>query len=186
MPIGLHFSVFLYKKIKMSRHALQITISKRVEELLISSIQKRTIESYYQKRMNIIYQSSLGKENQDISREMKCSPVTVRKWRKRWKTYESVIKQIEMELDSQRANKVDLLYKIKEILTDLPRSGSSPRITNSEKARLVALACESPLDYGLPFSVWTHKELSVQAKKMGINISSSYYGILLKKQITTA
>ncbi len=183
MTIGLHFSVFLYKQIKMSRQAVQITVSKRVEELLKSSIQKRNIESHYQKRMNIIYQSSLGKENQDIAREMKCSPVTVRKWRKRWKTFDGVIKQTEMELYNKTANKVDLLYKIKEILTDLPRSGSSSRITNSEKDRLVALACESPQNHGLPFTVWTHKELSVQAKKMGIDICPSYYGMLLKKRI---
>ena len=170
----------------MSRQALQITVSKRVEELLISSIQKRNIESHYQKRMNIIYLSSLGMQNQDIASEMKCSPVTVRKWRKRWVTFEDVIMQLEVELDNGTVNKVDLLYKIKEILSDLPRTGSSSRITNSEKARLIALACELPQDYGLPFTVWTHKELSAQAKKMGINISSSYYGILLKKRITTA
>lgn len=170
----------------MSRQAVQITLSKRVEKLLISSIQKRTIESHFQKRMNIILQSSLGKENQDISDEMGCSPVTVRKWRKRWKTFESVIKQIEKELDNGTANKVDLLCKIKEILTDLPRSGSSSRITNSEKDRLIALACELPQHHGLPFTVWTHRELAAQAKKMGIKISSSYYGILLKKRVTSA
>ncbi len=170
----------------MSRKAVQITFSKRVEELLISSIKKRNIESHYQKRMNIIYQSFLGKENQHIAGEMKCSPVTVRKWRKRWKTFEDVLIQLEIDLDNKTANKVDLLYKIKEILSDLPRSGSSTKITNSEKDRLIALACESPVNYGLPFTVWTHKELSIQAKKMGINISSSYYGILLKKRITTA
>ncbi len=185
MTIGLHYIVFLYKQKKMSRQAVQITVSKRVEELLIGSVRKRNIESHLQKRMNIIYQSSIGKENQDISREMNCSPVTVRKWRKRWKTFECAIEQIEKGIDSKTANKVDLLYKIKEVLTDLPRSGSSSRITNSEKDRLVALACESPQGHGLPFTVWTHKELSAQAKKMGINISSSYYGILLKKRITT-
>jgi len=136
--------------------------------------------------MNIVYQSSLGKENQDISKEMKCSPVTVRKWRKRWKIFESVIKQIEKELDNKTANKVDLLYKIKEILTDFPRSGSSSRITNSEKDRLIALACELPQNYGLPFTVWTHTELAAQAKKMGTTISPSYYGILLKKRATSA
>ena len=170
----------------MSRLALQITISKQVEELLISSIQRRNIESHYQNRMNIIYQSSLGKQNQDIASEMKCSPVTVRKWRKRWVTFENVITQLEVELDNGTANKIDLLYKIEDILSDMPRTGSSARITNSEKARLVTLACELPQDHGLPFTVWTHKELSAQAKKMGINISSSYYGILLKKRITTA
>ena len=186
MTIGLHYVVLLYKQKKMSRQAVQITVSKRVEELLIGSVRKRNIESHFQKRMNIIYLSSLGKENQYISSEMNCSPVTVRKWRKRWKTFEGVIEQTEKEIGSKTANKVDLLYKVKEILTDLPRSGSSSRITNSEKDRLVALACESPQDHGLPFTVWTHKELSAQAKKMGINISSSYCGILLKKRITTA
>ena len=170
----------------MSRQAVQITVSKRVEEFLISSIQKRNIESHYQKRMSVIYLSSLGKENQYISRELGCSPVTVRKWRKRWKTFEGVIKQTEKEIENKTANKVDLSYKIKEILTDLPRSGSSSRITNSEKDRLVALACEPPQNYGLPFTVWTHKELSAQAKKMGINISPSYCGILLKKRIAAA
>ena len=170
----------------MSRHAVQITISGRVADLLMSSIQKRNIESHYQKRMNIVYQSSLGKENQDIAMEMKCSPVTVRKWRKRWETFEGAIKQTEMEINRKTANKIDLLYKIKEVLTDLPRRGSSSRITNSEKDRLVALACEAPQSHGLPFTVWTHKELSAQAKKMGIDISPSYCGILLKKRIATA
>ena len=170
----------------MSRKALQIAVSEQVSELLMGSIKKRNIESHYQKRMHIIHLSSLGNENQDIARELGCSPVTVRKWRKRWKTFEGVIKQTEMEIDNKSANKVDLLYKAKEILTDLPRSGSSSRITNSEKDRLVALACESPQDHGLPFTVWTHQELSAQAKKMGINISSSYYGILLKKRVTSA
>ena len=168
----------------MSRKAVQIAVSKQVEELLISSIKKRNMESHYQKRMNIIYLSSLGKQNQDISRELDCSPVTVRKWRKRWKTFEGVVRHTEKDIANKAGNKVDLLYKIKDILTDLPRSGSSSRITNSEKDRLVALACELPQDHGLPFTVWTHKELSAQAKKMGIDVSSSYYGILLKKRTT--
>jgi transposase len=170
----------------MSRQAVQITISKRVEELLKSAIQRRNIESHYKKRMNIIYRSSLGNENQDIAKEMNCSPVTVRKWRSRWKTYESVIRQMEMDIDSKRSAKVNLLKKIKEVLTDLPRSGSSSRITDSEKDRLISLACQVPHDHGLPFTVWTHKELSAQAKRMGMNICSSYVGILLKKRVTSA
>lgn len=170
----------------MSRLAVKTTVSRRVEELLLMSIRKRNIEFHYQRRMNIIYQSSLGMQNQDIASEMQCSPVTVRKWRKRWVVFETVITQLEAEIDNGTANKIDLLYKIKEILSDMPRTGSSTRITNSEKARLVSLACELPQDHGLPFTVWTHKELSAQAKKMGINISASYYGILLKKRITTA
>lgn len=170
----------------MSRKAIQIRVSKRVEEVLTSCIKMRNIESHFKKRMSIIYLSSLGKENQYIAKELRCSPVTVRTWRKRWKLFEDVIVRIEIELDNKMANKVDILNKIKELLSDLPRSGSSSRITNSEKDRLIALSCEAPLDYGLPFTVWTHKELAVQAKKMDINISSSYYGILLKKRFATA
>ncbi len=170
----------------MSRNAVEIKVSKGVVDILVSSLNKRQIESHYKKRMEIIYQSSLGIDNQDIARDMTCSVVTVRKWRKRWSTFEDVITKLEAELDAKKATKVDLLRKIKEVLSDLPRSGSLSRITDSEKMRLIALACESPQGYGLPFSVWTHKELSKQAKKMGINISSSYYGMLLKKRFTTA
>lgn len=54
MTIGLHYIVFLYEQKKMSKQAVQITVSKRIEELLISSIRKRNIESHFQKRMNII------------------------------------------------------------------------------------------------------------------------------------
>ena len=133
--------------------------------------------------MAIIYMSSLGHENQVIAEEISCSPVTARKWRKKWKTYERVIEQTEIGIDNGTAYKTELLHKIKEILSDMPRSGSSSRITDAEKDRLVALACQSPQDHGLPFTVWTHKELSAQAKKMGIDICPSYYGILLKKRI---
>ncbi len=81
---------------------------------------------------------------------LKCSPVTVRLWRNRWKLFEGVTIQIEGEIVNETANKVGLLYKIKEILTDLPRAGSSSRITNPEKDRLIALACEPPKKYGAP------------------------------------
>lgn len=80
----------------MPRKAIKIIISKRVEGLLTSSINKQNIESHFKKRMAIIYMSSLGHENQVIAEEISCSPVTARKWRKKWKTYERVIEQTEI------------------------------------------------------------------------------------------
>jgi transposase len=77
-----------------------------------------------------------------------------------------------------------LLRGVKSVLSDAPRSGSSCKISIEEKIRLQALACQSPADFGFTFSTWTHVELSKQAEKMGIKISSSHYGRILKKRFT--
>ena len=170
----------------MPRKAIQINISDRVADLLKTSLNKRQLEGHYKRRMQIIYQSSLGIDNQDIAKDIGCSVTTVRKWRKRWGAFEEVILKLEEGLDNKKANKIDLLRKIKEILSDAYRSGSPSGISDSDKMRLQALACESPKDHGLPFTVWTHQELAKQAGKMGIQISASYFGILLKKLFAPA
>ena len=170
----------------MPRKAIQINISDRVSDLLKTSMNKHQLEGHYKRRMQIIYQSSLGIDNQDIAMDIGCSVTTVRKWRKRWSAFEETILKLEEGLDNKKVNKIDLLRKIKEILSDAFRSGSPSSISDSDKMRLQALACQSPKDYDLPFTVWTHEELSKQAGKMGIKISSSYYGILLKKLFASA
>ncbi len=171
---------------EMSREAVQIKVSERVKKLLVKELNKHQQESHYRKRMQILYQSSLGEQNQDISLRLNCSVITVRKWRLKWHKLEEELLELEQEYNNEKVSDTALIRRIKLVLSDAPRSGSSSRISESEKARLQALACESPEKYNLPFTNWTHVELSRQAIKMGIIISSSYYGKLLKKQIAPA
>ncbi len=72
-----------------------------------------------------------------------------------------------------------------DILRDLPRSGAPERIPLSEKQQLIALACEKPEDYGIPFTQWNREMLAKVAMAEGIveKISPRYVGKLLKKAI---
>ena len=53
----------------------------------------------------------------------------------------------------------ELLKEMVKRLEDAPRVGAPPRISESEKSQIVALASEAPIDYGLPQTVWTYKLL---------------------------
>ena len=170
----------------MSRKAVQIELSPRIKGLIEKEIKKHQIEMHYLIRMQIIYHADLGTTNQDIGKIIGCLDKTVRKWRNRWKQYQDILEKFEQGVNQKQAKDKELMAKIKEFLSDLPRPGAPPRITEPEIARLQTLACEHPKEYGLPFTVWTHGELSKQATKMGIVVSPAHYGRLLKKRITSA
>jgi len=93
--------------------------------------------------------------------------------------------EFEAGYDKKPVTNKSLLIEIKKILSDEIRTGAPPRLTTTEITRLQSLACESPEQYGLPFSVWTHKELSKQAKNKGLIISPAHYGRILKKRVTS-
>lgn len=169
----------------MSRKAVQIEFSPRVKDLIEKELNRHQIENHYAKRMRIIYHSVSGNTNQDVGQIVGCLEKTVRKWRKRWKLNQDILKEFEQGHGKTQVKDKDLMDKIKEILSDSPRSGAPPRITELEIVRLQTLACEHPEKYGLPFTVWTHVDLSKQAKKMGIEVSPAHYGRLLKKRITS-
>lgn len=170
----------------MSRRALQIKFSQRVKVLIEKELNRHQLENHYARRMKIIYQSVSGQTNQEIGQLVGCLEKTVRKWRKRWKTHQDILKEFEQGPNDIQVKDKELMNKIKEVLSDSPRSGAPPRITDTEKTRLQALACEDPEKYGLPFSTWTHAGLSKQANKMGIQVSPAHYGRILKKRITSA
>jgi transposase len=162
-----------------------VNVSARATNLLRRELSKRQIENHYQLRFQIILLSSEGKTNPEISEILNTSLPTVRRWRLRWAEKSDSL--ISLESDHRHIKNTDLilLREIKLVLSDSARSGSSCRISEEEKVRLQALACQHPSDFGLPFSAWTHIELSKQANKMGIKISSSHYGRVLKKRFTT-
>ena len=163
----------------------EVIVSERVLNLLETEINKRQIANHYQLRMQIVILSSQGKTNPEIAEQLNTTLPTVRLWRLRWSENADSILGLEYDHTQKKNNDLSIIRKIKSVLSDSPRSGSSCRIKVEEKLRLQALACQSPSDYGLPFSNWTHIELSKQAQKLGITISSSHFGRVLKKQITT-
>lgn len=94
-----------------------------------------------------------------IGKEVGCSEKTVSKWRQRWV-------RLSPQLDE---GQMTLL----EVLSDAPRCGAPIRFGPERCARIVALACQSPGDFGNPSDVWTRRELKNQVIKDEITPSIS-------------
>ncbi len=168
----------------MSRAALPIKILPRSKTLLKTELNKRQLPGHFKLRIQIILASE-SMQNKDIAIGLGCGLETVRRWRKRWYENRKELGALEYgHAGEPPATKSKLLEKIRAILSDSKRSGAPCIIAESEVDRLIALACEPPEKYGYPVTHWTHVLLSQQAIKMGIQVSPSHVGRLIKKQIT--
>ncbi len=122
-------------------------------------------------RAQIVLAAADGANNCQIARQLAVSLDMVRRWRERW-------------LVCQAASLEDL--PVTERLTDAPRPGTPVRITDAQVARIVALACEPPVDSERPISQWTGREIADEIKQRGIvdQISPRHAARLLKRGIS--
>jgi transposase len=85
-----------------------------------------------------------GRANQRIAADLGISVDTARKWRGRFAAHGP------------------------GGLADLPRSGRPRRITELERAAVVALACQLPAATGVPLARWTSPELAAELTTQGL------------------
>lgn len=166
-----------------------LKISERQKKLLEEEGKKRTTLRQYSERIPIILRISGGESQSEISRSMGLDYESVRLWRSRWIEEYDKLLIYEAGVGGKGIKDHELLSKMLEILSDKARSGAPRVITREQEQLLTALACESPEDYGIIRTNWTHQTLAEVAIKKGIfeQISSRYVGTLLKKeQVTTA
>lgn len=142
----------------------RITLAEEERSLLIKIIRKDKESQSIARRAKIILRADEGCQYQSIAKELGISEQSVTIWIKRW---------LERDMDP-----------IEERLKDLPRPGTTDTFSPEQWCRLIALSCESPSEYGLPITDWTHRELAREAMKQGIveSISSSHLGRMLKKK----
>jgi putative transposase len=121
------------------------------------------------KRARMILGAAEGKRNAEIGREVGACTDTVRSWRMRWISLQSVpVSDLSIE----------------ERLEDLARPGKPSHITAEQQCQIVALACEQPKER--PISHWTGPEVADEIMKRGIvtQISPRHATRLLKKGIS--
>ncbi len=121
-------------------------------------------------RGRIILEANAGKNNSQIGRSLGVSVETVRAWRKRWLSLQSVAL-------------ADL--SVQERLSDVPRPGRRSQITAEQICQVMAMACEQPKDR--PISQWTGREIADEVMRRGIiqQISPRHAARLLKKGISS-
>ena len=73
-------------------------------------------------------------QNSAIAQRLSCSVNTVKRWRQRWQTTDS--------------------------LQDIPRAGRRRSFTPLQRAQVVALACSAPRQYGKPWQRWSGEKLA--------------------------
>jgi putative transposase len=162
----------------------KLEISERQQMLLEEELKKRTTLSQYKERIPIILRSHGIESQAAISVSLGINYETVRLWRGRWIESYSKLLIYEQGIGGKGVKDHELLSKMLLILSDKPRSGAPRAITSAQEGLLTALACESPEDYGIIRTNWSHETLAQVAIEKGIfeSISSRYVGKLLKKK----
>jgi hypothetical protein len=163
--------------------ATPITINRKHKELLKNYIHKRTAKRHYQERATIILLASQDRGNNQISRTLRITNTTVRKWRNRWALASDRLQIFSKGVNGTKPTNKQLLDAMLAMLSDAPRPGKPIVISQEAKEEITTLSCQKPKKYHLPFSKWTHKLLAetIIKEKIVPSISARYVGIILKK-----
>lgn len=115
------------------------------------------------RRARIVLSAAEGLSNKQIAQLLGVHRITVRSWRRRWA--EAVAELAEVE---KQAEDKELLVAIEAVLSDAYRSGTPATFSAEQVVRIIALACEAPVDSKLPVSHWTPQDLADEAVRRGI------------------
>lgn len=129
------------------RYRINLTSSER-DELEQLERAYTTPQQVARRARIVLLANGEGRSNADIASELGINKAKVTLWTQRW-----------LERGGE---------PVLDRLSDLPRSGAPDTITPEQWCRVIALACESPDEYGYPMTHWSSKELAAEAIKQGI------------------
>lgn len=161
----------------MIKEAAQIILTQRQKEILEKMSNSTHGELHFKIRATIILKASDGMSNRSISKQMGINRSVATKWRSRWAYASKHLEHIEMETPHK------LLEKVREILSDEPRSGKPPVFTPEQVACIIDLSLQKPESVGVPMTHWTIDAIRDKAIELGIvpSISSSQVERFLKR-----
>jgi putative transposase len=164
---------------KMSkREASPITLSEKQKRILTEMAKGTHAPLHLKIRSQLILRAAEGLSNNAIESGMRISAKKVKLWRDRYSAMREELQQIERETPRK------IRKAIEELLSDEQRPGSPSKFTDEQIAAIIAMACQDPAHYGLPFSHWTPTLLQGEVIKKGIvqAISARQIGRFLKRQ----
>ncbi|MEK6475915.1 helix-turn-helix domain-containing protein [Catalinimonas sp. 4WD22] len=170
----------------MGRPAREIRLNEREQSLLEKESNRKSLELRFMTRIQIIVYGFKGESGGSISSKLGVSQNTVSYWRNRWINNYERLQAFSKGVDGAGVSDGVLIKEVYRILSDAPGRGRKEDFTTAQREQIVALACEKPQDYGLPFTHWTHVTLAEEVVSRGIveSISASHIGRILKKGIS--
>jgi len=156
-----------------------VVLSSRVRALLERWIRASSSSQQLAERSRIIVMSADDVANLEQADRLGVDPQRVRRWRNRWASRAEEVADAE----AAGASDKELAGLVGDILSDNYRCGAPPKFSAEQLAQLVALACESPEESGLPVSHWTPADLAREAIRRGIveEISPRHVDRVLKR-----
>lgn len=148
----------------MGTPSVTVTVTASERRLLEPLARAKTAPQRLVERCRIVLLSAEGWANEAQADELGIDRQCVRRWRHRWATARPALDAAEQ----REASAKDLEKLIIGILTDDDRCGAPPKFTPEQIVGIIALACESPADSGIPVSHWTPPELAREAVRRGI------------------
>ena len=161
----------------MSRKATPIQLAPRQRQVLDSLSRSRTRCHQLVIRAKVMLMADEGWRNADIGQRMALERHCVGKWRARWDAEARCLATAEQEATDKQ-----LAALIEQVLADAPRSGAPAKFMAEQIVRIIALACENPVESARPVTHWTRAELADEAVRRGIveSISPRQVGRFLK------
>lgn len=162
----------------MTWKAPEITLTGMQKQVLQEISNSRTSRQDHIQRAKVILLSAQRVSNQRISDQIGLSAESVGKWRKRWFDNQSSLLDIEREIECRAEYK----RQIERQLSDLPRSGTTPKFTPEQLCQIYVVATEKPEESGLPLSHWSLSSLAQELANRGVveSISTSQLSVFLK------
>jgi len=160
------------------KSASRVELSEKQEKILKEYAVGTHTPLHLKIRAQIVLKATEGWTNNSIERDMGLDAVTVKRWRDRFSARYEELKHTETETPQK------IRSMIENILSDEQRPGSPSKFTDVQVAAILVLACEDPVNHGLPFSHWTPGLLQREAINRGIvkSISVRQIGRFLKKK----
>ena len=148
----------------MARRAPHVTVTSRQRPILEQWVRGRKTAQRLVQRARVVLLSAEGMTNGEQAGVVGVEQQFVGRWRKRWAAAQGRLAAAEAE----GASNTDLQKLICGVLSDKRRSGTRPKFSPEQVTDIIALACESSGDSGLPISHWTPADLAPEAIKRGI------------------
>ena len=164
------------------KSASKIELSEKQTRILTEKAVGTHTPLHLKTRSQIILMAGRGCSNNEIERTMNLDPKTVKLWRDRYSSQYEELKRIEEQMPHKTKSTIE------KILSDEQRPGGPPKFKDEQVAAIIAMACEDPCKFDLPFSHWTPGLLQIEVIKLGIvdRISVRQIGRFLKRKRFTA
>ena len=147
----------------MSRTAITITLDACEHALLEKITRQLSVAEYKKQRVRAVLAAATGLQNKEIAEQIGLNRNDVGKWRTRWAVHHQQWQQSDAELRPKMRARLVLLW-----LSDQKGRGRKNEITLEQRAKVAALAQETPEQNGIPVTHWTLDYLAEVAVKRGI------------------